>query len=61
MAVRNRVYDQIVDRGFHRGRNAFVQHHVTDVLDASLLAMPSVGFIAPTDPDVAVQPAGDGR
>lgn len=37
-------------RGFHPGRQAFVQHYACDHLDAALLAMPSVGFIAPTDP-----------
>jgi GH15 family glucan-1,4-alpha-glucosidase len=47
---RNQVYEQIMDRGFHPGRRAFVQHYGTDVLDAALLAMPSVGFVAPTDP-----------
>ncbi|WP_346534392.1 glycoside hydrolase family 15 protein [Micromonospora sp. DPT] len=47
---RNQIYEQIMTRGFHPGRGAFVQHYATDVLDASLLTMPSVGFIAPTDP-----------
>ena len=31
-------------------RGTFVQHNDTDVLDALLLLMPLVGFIAPTDP-----------
>ncbi|MEW2330678.1 glycoside hydrolase family 15 protein [Micromonospora chersina] len=48
--ARNRIYEQIMARGYHSGRRAFVQHYATDVLDASLLAMPSVGFVAPTDP-----------
>ena len=37
-------------RGWSAKRGAFVQHYHTDVLDASLLLMPLVGFIAPTDP-----------
>ncbi|MGW9197064.1 glycoside hydrolase family 15 protein [Micromonospora chersina] len=49
-AARNRIYEQIMTRGYHSGRRAFVQHYATDVLDASLLAMPSVGLVAPTDP-----------
>lgn len=49
-STRNQIYEQIMDRGYHRGRRAFVQHYATDVLDAALLAMPSVGFVAPTDP-----------
>ncbi|WP_433287767.1 glycoside hydrolase family 15 protein [Micromonospora sp. CA-244673] len=47
---RDRIYEQIMTRGFHPGRRAFVQHYGTDLLDASLLAMPSLGFVAPTDP-----------
>ncbi|NUT20579.1 MAG: glycoside hydrolase family 15 protein [Hamadaea sp.] len=47
---RDAVYEQIMDRGFHPKREAFVQHYDTDVLDASLLYMPLVGFVAPTDP-----------
>jgi GH15 family glucan-1,4-alpha-glucosidase len=50
MAVRDRIYQQITERGWHAGRRAFVQHYDTDVLDASLLLMPLVKFIAPTDP-----------
>jgi len=49
-AMRDRIYEQVMERGFHPKREAFVQHYATDVLDASLLYMPLVGFIAPTDP-----------
>jgi pentatricopeptide repeat protein len=48
-ANRDRIYSQIMDRGWHEGRGAFVQHYRTDVLDASLLYMPLVGFISPLD------------
>jgi GH15 family glucan-1,4-alpha-glucosidase len=48
--MRDMVYRQIMERGFHPKREAFVQHYNTDVLDASLLYMPLVGFVAPTDP-----------
>ncbi|MET8082977.1 glycoside hydrolase family 15 protein [Micromonospora sp. NPDC005237] len=47
---RNAVYEQVIARGFHPERQAFVQHYRTDITDASLLAMPGVGFIAPNDP-----------
>ncbi|WP_200215439.1 glycoside hydrolase family 15 protein [Micromonospora coerulea] len=47
---RNLIYHQIMARGFHPGRGAFVQHYATDVLDASLLAMPGVGLISSMDP-----------
>src|SRR5215204_131534 len=49
-AVRDGIYRQIMERGWHPGRRAFVQHYDTDVLDASLLLMPLCKFIAPTDP-----------
>ncbi|MET8453629.1 glycoside hydrolase family 15 protein [Streptomyces sp. NPDC005209] len=49
--TRDAVFQEIVDRGWHEKRQAFVQHYDTDVLDASLLLMPRVGFISPHDPD----------
>ncbi|HET9775441.1 MAG TPA: glycoside hydrolase family 15 protein [Gemmatimonadaceae bacterium] len=48
--ARDDIYRQIMTRGFHDSRKAFVQHYQTDVLDASLLYMPLVGFVSPTDP-----------
>jgi GH15 family glucan-1,4-alpha-glucosidase len=50
LGVRDAIYHQIMARGWHEGRGAFVQHYDTDVLDASLLLMPLVKFVAPTDP-----------
>ncbi|MFC8434636.1 glycoside hydrolase family 15 protein [Streptomyces sp. NPDC057253] len=49
--ARDAVFRQIVERGWHDKRQAFVQHYDTDVLDASLLLMPRVGFVSPRDPD----------
>jgi GH15 family glucan-1,4-alpha-glucosidase len=49
--ARDAVFRQIVERGWHEKRQAFVQHYDTDVLDASLLLMPKVGFLSPRDPD----------
>jgi GH15 family glucan-1,4-alpha-glucosidase len=49
-AERNAIYNQIMDVGWSEERQAFVQHSKTNVLDASLLRMSSVGFISPTDP-----------
>ena len=50
MAVRDRIYNQVMEHGWNADRRAFVQHYDTDVLDASLLLMPLAKFIAPTDP-----------
>ncbi|MFJ8944771.1 glycoside hydrolase family 15 protein [Streptomyces sp. NPDC102395] len=48
-AARDAVFDQVMERGWSETERAFVQHYDDDVLDASLLLMPSVGFIAPRD------------
>lgn len=48
--VRDTVFRQIVEHGWSAKRHAFVQHYATDVLDASLLLIPKVGFLSPTDP-----------
>jgi GH15 family glucan-1,4-alpha-glucosidase len=50
MQHRDDIYEQIMERGWSEHRKAFVQHYGSDVLDASLLLMPLVKFIAPTDP-----------
>ena len=46
---RNAIYQQIMTRGWHDERQAFVQHYETDVLDAGVLMMPLVKFVAATD------------
>ncbi len=47
---RDRIYNQVMDRGWNKKVKAFTQHYETDVLDSSLLLMPLEGFVAPTDP-----------
>jgi pentatricopeptide repeat protein len=47
---RDRIYNQIMSRGWNKKVKAFTQHYATDVLDSSLLLMPLEGFIAPRDP-----------
>jgi GH15 family glucan-1,4-alpha-glucosidase len=47
---RDRIYKEIMERGWNPKRDAFVQHYTTDVLDASLLLMPLMDFVAPRDP-----------
>jgi GH15 family glucan-1,4-alpha-glucosidase len=48
--TRDRVYAQIMDKGWNPKLGAFTQHYDTDVLDSSNLLMPLQGFIAPRDP-----------
>jgi GH15 family glucan-1,4-alpha-glucosidase len=47
---RDRIYHQVMDQGWNPQRRAFTQHDKTEVLDASLLMLPLVGFVVPTDP-----------
>jgi GH15 family glucan-1,4-alpha-glucosidase len=46
---RDQIYNQIMARGWHPERQAFVQHYDTEFLDAAVLLMPLVNFVAPTD------------
>jgi GH15 family glucan-1,4-alpha-glucosidase len=50
VAWRDGIYRQLVERGWSAEKGAYVQHYDTDVLDASVLLMPLVGFVSPTDP-----------
>ena len=47
--ARDAIYRQIMQRGWSANRRAFIQHYGDDVLDASVLTMPLVKFISPTD------------
>ncbi|HKH37446.1 MAG TPA: glycoside hydrolase family 15 protein, partial [Rubrobacter sp.] len=50
MAERDAIYEEIVERGWNPEKNSFVQYYGSDALDASLLMMPLVKFVGPTDP-----------
>ncbi|MBI1895209.1 MAG: glycoside hydrolase family 15 protein [Acidobacteria bacterium] len=50
LKVRDEIYDDIMENGWSRKRNAFVQYYGSDTLDAALLMMPLVFFTAPGDP-----------
>ena len=50
LSERDRIYSQIMQKGWSEKRGAFVQHYGSEVLDASLLLMPLTLFIAPRDP-----------
>jgi len=49
-AARDAILRQVMEHGWSERRQAFVQHYDTEVLDASLLLMPLVGFVSPKDP-----------
>jgi GH15 family glucan-1,4-alpha-glucosidase len=50
--LRAAIHDEVCTQGFDRDRNAFVQYYGSQDLDASLLMLPLVGFLPPTDPRV---------
>lgn len=48
--LRDRVGEQVLERGFDARRNTFVQYYGGSDLDASLLVLPMTGIVAPDDP-----------
>jgi GH15 family glucan-1,4-alpha-glucosidase len=47
---RDEIYLEIMERGWNKKLRAFVQYYGSDQLDASLLLMPLVFFVSPSDP-----------
>jgi GH15 family glucan-1,4-alpha-glucosidase len=47
---RDRIYEEVMAKGWNEKRRAFTQFYGSDDLDASLLIMPLVFFMAPSDP-----------
>jgi GH15 family glucan-1,4-alpha-glucosidase len=50
LQARDRIYEEIMEKGWNDRRHAMVQHYGSDTLDASTLIMPLVFFLAPNDP-----------
>jgi GH15 family glucan-1,4-alpha-glucosidase len=50
--VRDAIHQQVCRQGFDPSQNAFVQSYGVAALDASLLLIPIVGFLPPSDPRV---------
>jgi GH15 family glucan-1,4-alpha-glucosidase len=51
-ALRDRIHAEVCTKGYDAERNTFVQHYGGQGLDASLLMLPLVGFLPPTDPRI---------
>lgn len=66
MGERDRIYEEVMTKGWNEKRRAFTQYYGSEDLDASLLIMPLVFFMAPTDPrmigtvDAILKNPGDG-
>jgi GH15 family glucan-1,4-alpha-glucosidase len=52
-ALRDQIHTEVCREGFDHRRNTFVQSYGSPHLDAALLKLPLVGFLAPEDPRVA--------
>jgi len=50
LEVRDKIYEEVMSKGWSEKRQAFVQHYDNDSLDASTLIMPLVFFLSPNDP-----------
>ena len=48
--VRDRIYTEVMTRGWNRELQSFVQYYDSTALDASNLIMPLVFFVSPQDP-----------
>ena len=47
---RDAIYEEVMEKGWNPEKGSFVQRYGSDALDASLLLMPVVEFVGPTDP-----------
>ncbi|PIQ98036.1 MAG: glucoamylase [Nitrospinae bacterium CG11_big_fil_rev_8_21_14_0_20_56_8] len=48
--IRDQIYEEVMEKGWDRELKCFVQSYGSKTLDASVLVMPLVKFISPTDP-----------
>ena len=48
--LRDTVHAEVLEKGYDERRGTFVQHYETTAVDAALLVLPSIGFIAGDDP-----------
>jgi GH15 family glucan-1,4-alpha-glucosidase len=50
--VRDTIHADVCEKGFNTARNSFTQYYGGQTMDASLLLMTQVGFLAPDDPRI---------
>ena len=50
---RDRIYEQVLRKGWNGRLGSFVQHYGAETLDAACLTMPLVFFLSPTDPKMS--------
>jgi GH15 family glucan-1,4-alpha-glucosidase len=52
LMLRDTIHRDVCEKGFDRDLNSFVESYGSKLLDASILMLPSVGFLPPSDPRV---------
>jgi len=52
IVTRQKIHDEVCEKGFNKRLNSFVVHYGSTQLDASLLLLPLVGFLPGTDPRI---------
>jgi GH15 family glucan-1,4-alpha-glucosidase len=50
--LRDAIHREVCEKGFDPEQNTFVESYGSQLLDASILLLPAVGFLPPTDPRV---------
>jgi GH15 family glucan-1,4-alpha-glucosidase len=50
--LRDRIHRDVCEHGYLGSKNSFVQYYGATEVDASLLMLPLVGFLPPTDPRI---------
>jgi GH15 family glucan-1,4-alpha-glucosidase len=50
--LREAIHRDVCEKGFDEDLNSFVESYGSKLLDASILLLPSVGFLPPTDPRI---------
>jgi GH15 family glucan-1,4-alpha-glucosidase len=51
-AIRDEIHADICAKGFDKSQNTYVESYGSQFLDASLLLLPAVGFLKPSDPRI---------
>jgi len=51
-SLRDDIFTEVTEKGFNQDIGAFTQYYGSDQLDASVLMIPLVGFLPPSDPRV---------
>jgi GH15 family glucan-1,4-alpha-glucosidase len=51
-ALRAKIHRDVCEKGFDPATNSFVESYGSKLLDASLLLLPAVGFLPPSDPRI---------